>query len=806
MAGLQQPRRNIPQAFVSSYAPRMRAFPNSLLTPNLPQTAVPSLRTTKRGTTRIDYADDFDDDAFEDSDAPRRNARSRRQMEDLNAKQPDEEEQGTGPNAPVEVQAIWREWMGKPKRSMTEKQVQVQAALPTNLVPIKINLEIPPFQPEPPLPKPGDMRERGLDENAPAYRLPEVTPAYKLADYFMWNLHEALTTPDQFAKVLVDDLDLPTVRKQEFINSISSQIRTQLEEHASIELHPYFSRDKPQAQPAIAARPALSRDQSQTPFPGTPAALLNGAMTNGVNSSAPDTPLPNGGIADGKNISVTAEQVDPVLNPDDSFRCVVTIGLYIQGTLLSDKFEWSLLHPPGLPELLAKQTCADLGLSGEWVPALAHSIYDAVLQLKKGYIENNGTLVGVANSGIGAYGEVENEAAEVHGDGSYSVGEGAGWRYDDGELGLAWQPKLEVLDAAGIAQREVLRERELRRMRRDLAARAAPKVPQRDSFYGGLGEMGGEEERMGRGERAKKKRRFRSLSPNGRDTPDLATAFGDQIGKLSEAERQTWRCSHCQVWGTAVWSVRDGPAGPRTLCNNCGYLYEQSRTLPPWSRDLYAGERDAGSNRYIPTASHLFPYAPLRPSAFLPASPFNKQLHADSCRPAPPIARPGATPQPDMSRFVPNPARAHQQTFFRHSTSFTGQTPTNLPEQYAATVRGGGPQMFEDYAVEGEDLDWTKVQDPRERKRLQNIINGRKYRERRLAQEGELDSPQPSGPGSGSAFQGSFPGTGTGSQRYEMNGNSYTPTPADAARPQSQTPMAVPQQAQSQISTGQGYR
>jgi chromatin structure-remodeling complex subunit SFH1 len=60
---------------------------------------------------------------------------------------------------------------------------------------------------------------------------------------------------------------------------------------------------------------------------------------------------------------------------------------------------------------------------------------------------------------------------------------------------------------------------------------------------------------------------------------------------------------------------------------------------------------------------------------------------------------------------------------------------SDLPDAYAATVRGGGPSMFEDYAVEGEDLDWTKVTDPRERKRLQNIINGRKYRERRLAAE-----------------------------------------------------------------------
>ena len=28
-------------------------------------------------------------------------------------------------------------------------------------------------------------------------------------------------------------------------------------------------------------------------------------------------------------------------------------------------------------------------------------------------------------------------------------------------------------------------------------------------------------------------------------------------------ERQTWRCAHCLVHGTAVWAVRDGPNGPR---------------------------------------------------------------------------------------------------------------------------------------------------------------------------------------------------------------------------------------------------
>ena len=32
------------------------------------------------------------------------------------------------------------------------------------------------------------------------------------------------------------------------------------------------------------------------------------------------------------------------------------------------------------------------------------------------------------------------------------------------------------------------------------------------------------------------------------------------------------------------------------------------------------------------------------------------------------------------------------------------------------------------YAHEGEDLDWTKSEDPRQRRRMQNIVNSRKRR------------------------------------------------------------------------------
>ena len=109
-----------PQAFISSYAPRLRAYGNSLLTPVVPQTATtnaPLSRTTKRGTIAINYAENEydDDDIFEDSEGPRRltGLRSRREDSNQTNKEGLADKPGREIHAPVEVQGIWREWMGK---------------------------------------------------------------------------------------------------------------------------------------------------------------------------------------------------------------------------------------------------------------------------------------------------------------------------------------------------------------------------------------------------------------------------------------------------------------------------------------------------------------------------------------------------------------------------------------------------------------------------------------------------------------------------------------------------------------------
>jgi chromatin structure-remodeling complex subunit SFH1 len=181
-----------------------------------------------------------------------------------------------------------------------------------------------------------------------------------------------------------------------------------------------------------------------------------------------------------------------------------------------------------------------------------------VLRLKKEACESGGLLGGYG-------GEISNEAAH---------GAEAGWRYDNETLASEWEPKVEQLSKDEIEKREGDRERQIRRLRRETARFSSSTVMTGTPQPGGTGgyfDPEPAEERMGRGERSKKKKRFRSLSPlaragtpGGRGTPDVGGIAGyGGGGSLNDFERNTWRCSHCKVWGTAVWAVRDGPHGAR---------------------------------------------------------------------------------------------------------------------------------------------------------------------------------------------------------------------------------------------------
>jgi chromatin structure-remodeling complex subunit SFH1 len=561
------------QAILSSYAPRLRTYNNALLQPVLPG-AVPSnplARTTKRGTTIINYAEDGYDDYDDDEEDSRRRPTGLRSLrrDDNTLKGDPSEKVGKETTQPVEVQGIYRDWMGKMRPNRSDAMNYVQACLPLTLIPIRIDLDIPAFTPQPPLPAPGPV-----DPTHPFYKAQEPTVPYRLRDTFLWNLHESLITTDQFATQLVQDLDLPN--RASTIAEISKQIRTQLEEYAGVALHPLFHSHTNRAN-----APELSKAnggfQPATPGPNT-APAFSKADTPMGSTNIPPTPFKTTAPATPAAVQTSQGEVTaaatpiPVepddFSPDDTYRCIINLNINLSSQVYTDKFEWSLLHPPGTAEIFAKQTCADLGLHGEWIPAMTHAIYEAVLKLKKEACEAGGLVAGWGNASgatLGGGAEFPNDAAVTAG------GEGAGWRYDPEHLADEWEPKLETLSKEEIEKREGDRERQIRRLRRETARFSsntgmAGGVPIGFAFSGLIEQ---EEERMGRGERSKKKKRFKSLSPlrrsstpGVRGTPAAGEGYGGG-GTLTEAERINWRCSHCRVWGTSVWAVRDGPLGPR---------------------------------------------------------------------------------------------------------------------------------------------------------------------------------------------------------------------------------------------------
>ncbi|KAL6869693.1 Chromatin structure remodeling complex protein sfh1 [Amphichorda felina] len=579
--------RSKPQAFLSSYAPRLRTYNNSLLTPVLPSApTAPISRTTKRGTTIINYAEDGYDDLEDDSDDPRRRPTGLRSLrkEDSAARADLADRAGKITKEPVDVQGIWRDWIGKNRHVRSDQQNAAQANLPLTLIPIRIDLDIPSFIPPAPLPPPNINT---ADITLPQYRPQEATVPYKLRDIFCWNLHETLITTDQFAQTLAQDLDLPN--RQHVVAEISKQIRTQLEEYSGVALHPLFH-----AEPNAPAQPQAAANGANGPANGTPKPQSifksrdGSPYSQAKGTTRPGTPAQSGGQAkpsqapDTSVPKVTAEAT-PILpdsddyNPDDTYRCIVNLNLNLASTLYTDKFEWSLLHPPGTAETFAKITCTDLGLTGEWIPAMTHAIYEAVLRLKKEACEAGGIVAGWG----GLQQELPNDAAH---------GTEAGWRYDPDHLADDWEPKVEILSKEEMEKREGDRERQVRRLRRETARFSSTTGLLGGTPFGGAMEV--EEERMGRGERSKKKRRFRSLSPagrsgtpGGRGTPDVGGYGGS--GALAEQDRATWRCSHCRVWGSSVWAVRDGPAGQKSLCASCGFLYERDRKLPRQTKNLH---------------------------------------------------------------------------------------------------------------------------------------------------------------------------------------------------------------------------
>ncbi|KAJ8043062.1 SWI/SNF-related matrix-associated actin-dependent regulator of chromatin subfamily B member 1 [Holothuria leucospilota] len=134
------------------------------------------------------------------------------------------------------------------------------------------------------------------DECLVPIRLDMEIEGQKLRDTFTWNKNEQLISPEIFAEILCDDLDLPPAN---FVPAISQAIRTQVEAYPT-------------------------------------------------------------------DISILEAQTDQ--------RVILKLNIHVGNISLMDQFEWDMSENDNSPEKFALQLCADLGLGGEFVTAIAYSI------------------------------------------------------------------------------------------------------------------------------------------------------------------------------------------------------------------------------------------------------------------------------------------------------------------------------------------------------------------------------------------------------------------------------------------------
>ncbi|KAI5805952.1 hypothetical protein EDC01DRAFT_609728 [Geopyxis carbonaria] len=403
-----------PQALATTYSARLGTFATALLGPAAGAVQAQVVeRRTKRGTTAVNYSEDAADDIEHHAPDSAAAAASAGDPNPFAI---------TRPEKPFAMPAkLVHRPLGGHYRS--DAQLTGAAQLPTTLIPIRLDLDL---------------------------------PAGRLHDTFLWNLHEALITPEAFASTMAADLDLP-----------------------------------PHCVPTIIA-----------------------AITDQLAEYAP---------------------VASITLPESSgeMRAVCRLTVNLDDIVYTDTFEWDLTNTHLPPEHFARLVAADLGLRAEFIPAIAAAIYEFALQRKK----------------------------DLYDAGLPELDHDPGWRVDAEQLCLDWEPRVEVLTRDEIEKREIDREREIRRLRRETArfgTAAATAPAELDSD-------------LGRGGRGRVRKRQRSLSPTPMD---------------GEWERRGWRCGWCGVPGMGTWGAGEGPEGNKTLCANCSHMWKTG-VLAEWNKGMH---------------------------------------------------------------------------------------------------------------------------------------------------------------------------------------------------------------------------
>ncbi|RUS29256.1 hypothetical protein BC938DRAFT_480872 [Jimgerdemannia flammicorona] len=213
-------------------------------------------------------------------------------------------------------------------------------------------------------------RVAGTEEVLVPIRLDIDLDDVKLRDSFVWNMNEQIITPENFAEILCEDLELPLAK---FVPVIAGSIRAQVQDF---------------------------------------------------------------------------EAIHEIEVPGEDMRVVINLDLQVGKQNLRDRFEWDLSDSGGgtmaggnAPEEFAYRLAADMGIGGEFVSIIAHSIREQLYRHKKERIDEYGFDEGTCDPLMTAFRSLD----EAH----------------------EWAPHMETLSADGLEKLLLDKERSIRRLRRE---------------------------------------------------------------------------------------------------------------------------------------------------------------------------------------------------------------------------------------------------------------------------------------------------------------------------------------------------
>ncbi|PHZ17426.1 SNF5-domain-containing protein [Rhizopus microsporus ATCC 52813] len=174
--------------------------------------------------------------------------------------------------------------------------------------------------------------EADVEEVLIPIRLDIQNDGYRICDTFVWNVNDPSVSPIQFARITCDDLGLPLY----FVRLIAASIVDQIED--------YYS-------------------------------SIYGADEENVESTSLHHPL---AIRNTKLKDGMLDLKTDLFTGKTELRIFIKLDITIGNMELNDRFEWDITCKENSPEAFAKVLVSELGLSGEFKSAIAHSIREQI--------------------------------------------------------------------------------------------------------------------------------------------------------------------------------------------------------------------------------------------------------------------------------------------------------------------------------------------------------------------------------------------------------------------------------------------